>query len=161
MTDNFNYDVTRLVRDLGKFDKDLVKALRKDIRQAAKPVAEQVKSSLPSDSPLKGMLNKGRLGWNVGPASKSTKLVFRSGSRRNSKGYSSLISVNVPSPVTVMIDMAGKKGGKTASGRAMIRALGGRPSRYAWPAAEESAPRVQLEIQHIIERYIRKVTGRH
>jgi hypothetical protein len=105
------------------------------------------------------MNNAGRLGWTPPSGKKplDVRIVYRSGSKRTAPLVTSLVSVNVGSPLISMIDMAGKRSpsGRTPQGRAMIRGLGRSPSRYVWPAAERSLPQVEGKIEAIVAKYCR------
>jgi len=157
-------DVQKLQRELMKIDPELRKALQREIKDVARPVFERVKSAIPTVAPLSGMNNSGRLGWNplTGKKPNDVRIVYRAGSKRNAGMVTSLVSVNVGSPVVSMIDMAGKArpNGRRASGASMIRHLGRKPSRYVWPAAEEALPAVEGKIKRIIDDYCRRYNVR-
>ena len=110
------------------------------------------------------------------PANKTSVQFRTSGSGRAST--TSLVAVKVLAPMTVIADIAGRSGRSVNAGYrnsgytrpfmrngvqvrmrlngqgiGMIRKLGGHASRYAWPALENDKPRLQLEVQQIIDRY--------
>ena len=157
-------DVAKLQRELMKISPEIKKRLIRDIKQVAEPVKNKVKSAIPTIAPLSGMNNRGRLGWQpaMGKKPGDVRIVYRAGSKRNAGLVTSLVSVNVGSAVVVMSDMAGKRNpnGRNARGAAMIRNLSGkgagRPSRYAWPAAEEALPGAQGKIKQIVADYCRE-----
>ena len=153
-------DIAKLQRELMKIEPELKKRLVRDIKQVAEPVKNKVKSAIPTIAPLSGMNNRGRLGWQpaTGKKPNDVRIVYRAGSKRNAGLVTSLVSVNVGSAVVVMSDMAGKRNpmGRNARGAAMIRNLGRKPSRYAWPAAEEALPGAQGKIKNIIDGYCRE-----
>ena len=153
-------DIAKLQRELMKIEPELKKRLVRDIKQVAEPVKNKVKSAIPTIAPLSGMNNRGRLGWQpaTGKKPNDVRIVYRAGSKRNAGLVKSLVSVNVGSAVVVMSDMAGKRNpmGRNARGAAMIRNLGRKPSRYAWPAAEEALPGAQGKIKNIIDGYCRE-----
>jgi len=154
-------NISKLNQELKAIAPELKKYLQQDIKQVAEPVKSAVKSAIPSVAPLhKGMgQSKGRLGWNPSRGKKpgDVRIIYKSGNSK-SAGLSSFVSVNAGSPVLSMIDMAGKANpsGRTRSGAAMIRNLGGRPSRFVWPAAEKTLPLVEGKIEQIIAEYCRR-----
>ena len=152
-------DIAKLQRELMKIEPELKKRLIRDIKQVAEPVKNKVQSAIPTIAPLSGMNNRGRLGWQpaTGKKPNDVRIVYRASSKRNAGLVTSLVSVNVGSAVVVMSDMAGKRNpmGRNARGAAMIRNLGRKPSRYAWPAAEEALPGAQGKIKNIIDGYCR------
>jgi hypothetical protein len=154
-------DVQKLQRELMKIEPDLKKRFIRDIKEIAEPVKTKVKSAIPVVAPLSGMNNRGRLGWNPATGKKpgDVRVVYRAGAKRTAPMVTSLVSVNVGSAVVVMSDMAGKRNpnGRNPRGAALIRNLSnkgaGRPSRYAWPAAEKALPGVEGKIKSIIDGY--------
>jgi hypothetical protein len=88
----------------------------------------------------------------------------------------SIARLKVDNAAVVLADMAGKTGkdinkkprtspykysrSKTGErshrinnqGRGMIRALGGRPSRFAWPSAEKALPKAKAESQLVLQK---------
>jgi hypothetical protein len=103
-------DYRDLVRELKKVD--LLKPMRKEIRNDSKPLLKQIKSEIPSDRPLSHMspdINKiGRLAWGRGVAAKKVEL--KQGAPKRGSKAESLIRFVIPSAMTVVADMAGKSG---------------------------------------------------
>lgn len=108
-----------------------------------------------------------------------TQVQFRTAGSKTS-AVTSLVSVKVLNPAVVVSDIAGRsgraigqgyhgsgytreyrRGNRTmrhrinGQGRAMISALGGRASRYLWPAVEERRAMVGAQIQQVIDKYMR------
>ena len=52
-----------LNRQLAEIDPSLRRAVGKDIKNAVRPTARKILSRIPTEAPLSGMANKGRLGW--------------------------------------------------------------------------------------------------
>jgi len=52
-----------LNRQLKQIDPSLRNAVGKDIKRAVRPTAQRILRRIPTDAPLSGMVNKGRLGW--------------------------------------------------------------------------------------------------
>jgi len=181
-------DLRLLNRKLAAIDSGFRKQMAKDAKQVGREAESIIKSALPTSSPFGASNSRGRLAWNHqvnakgrSLANNATGVAFKtSGSRRSA--VTSLVSVKVLAPATVIADIAGRSGryidrgfrgsGMTrmysrnglmmrhtlnGQGEAMIRKLnssGGRPSRYAWPAIESHRPRLEAEVRHIIEKYI-------
>lgn len=187
-------DLRLLQRELQTIDANLNKEMRKEAKVVGEEAAKAIESAIPSGSPFRESNSRGRLSWDhqvngkgraVSP--KATALSFKtSGSKRY--GSTSLLSVRVLAPATVIADMAGRSGrfidkGSRGSGytrnyerngvvmkhklngqgRGMIRKLDalGRPSRFIWPSIEADRPRLMLKVQGIVERYIMKANRRY
>ena len=159
-------DIQKVQRELMKIEPELKKQLVRDIKQVAEPVQSAVKSAIPTVSPLiRGMgQSRGRLGWDPDKGKKPSdvRIVYRSGAKRTAPLVTSLVSVNVGSAAVTMLDMAGKRNpnGRNARGAAMIRNLNdkgfGKPSRFAWPAAEKALPQVEGKIERIVADYCKQ-----
>jgi hypothetical protein len=92
----------------------------------------------------------------------------------------SLVSVRVVAPMTAISDIAGRSGKSVGrgdkgsgyskpytdrygnirrhklngQGQAMIDGLGGRGSRYAWPAIESSKARLEASVRDVVQKYV-------
>lgn len=183
-------DVRALQKKLKEIDPALRTQLVREAKAVAKPIAQKVSAAIPLASPLgsRKPSKAGRMQWG-GPNSKGkvykpndAAVVFRTKSSGRSD-TTSLVSVQVRSPMTAIADMAGRSGafmnagfrgtgvtreyhqlskfGKmfvrkhklNNQGEAMLRKLGGRASRYVWPAAEQSVPAASKQIANIISKY--------
>jgi len=156
------YDVVGIpqtVKVLRSIDKQIVNDARKDLRTGVQPVVNAIKTNIPSQAPLRGMIHNGRTGWNSAGVPVKTKTDF---SKRAQKNESSLVSIVVGgkgsgSAAFQIADLAGKKrSGNSASGRAMISRLNAQrqASRYAWPAALREIP----FIEDVVNGTIKKLT---
>ena len=166
-------NVRELTRQLKAIEPAMQKAMVEGVKYVVRPLESSIKSALPTVSPLSGANNDGRLGFGNGRPANSTTIRYRSGYSKRT-AITSLVSVVVNSPLTAVMDYAGKGGGKTRSavtrpyaykggtrthrnngqGQAMIDRLNSirKPSRFAWPAAEKSLPMVQQQVQRVLER---------
>ena len=163
MANNYHVvGINETVKQLRAIDKAIVNEARKDLRTGVSPVANAIKASIPTQSPLRGMVHNGRTAWNSAGVGVKTKTDF---SKKAQKNESSLVSLIVGSKgrstsggaAFQIADMAGKKrSGNTSSGRAMISKLNSKrqASRYAWPAAEREIP----FIEDVINATIKKLT---
>jgi hypothetical protein len=171
-------DVRALNRGLREIEPGLVREMRKEIRQIAKPVNDQIKKNIPAQAPMSGMsIGSGRLRWLGDKKPQSTTISNAlKASGRSLTG--SLVRIIVNSPAASMADMAGRvnrsrpisreynyrlRDGSiikrrhrvTTQGQQMIRNLGARASRFAWPALENRLDEVTREIDKVLEKYYR------
>ena len=149
------------VRDLNKrlkaIEPSLVRQLQKEAKNAAKPVQVAIVNAIPVQAPRRGMNHNGRTSWNNSvnykgrpvPA-KSVTIGFRSGGSKNAS-VTSLVRVTANSPAVAIVDTAQRS--RTKQGEVFIRGLGGKPSRYVWPAAMSALPAVQTEVRMVLDRY--------
>lgn len=162
MADIVYSNVRELTKQLKAIEPELRKQLIKDLKAVAKPVQAAIVARIPNNPPLRGMRHNGRTSWDNSvnykgrrvPA-KSVSVRFRAGGSRKS-GVTSLLSVQVNSPVVSMLDQARR--GNTPQGVAMIRGIGLKASRYVWPAAEQALPQAQAEAQRILNEASRKIS---
>jgi hypothetical protein len=179
-------DVRLLQKRLREIDPELRKQLVRDAKAVGKKAQSIIKPAIPSSAPLSGMMkSRGSFGWNTQsykgkpiPAN-TTQVRFRTSSGGGAR-VTSLVSVRVPAPMTVIADLAGRSGtyvGKgykgsgysrtytdrwgnlrrhklNGQGEAMIRGLGDRGSRFLWPSIEREIPALKNEVQKIINDYI-------
>jgi len=101
-------DFKRIVRELNKMDDDLVKEMRRGIRQIAEPVRAGIRAAIPSRAPISGMVRKlspvGKT-WNTGRRARTVKIEVSSPKRGLDKDQA-LVTLVVPSPATIIADMA-------------------------------------------------------
>lgn len=151
-------ETLRLLKDT---EPEIYKQLIQDIRQAVEPGAKRIEERTPKVSPFAGrrkdgMTHGGRTGWSpVVALVQVTPFGYKGsgGSRR----VVSILATGSQGVGFDIVDMAGKKGGKTPSGRAMIRNLPGKPSRYAYPAVEAEMPQITENITNIIDVAAQKI----
>jgi hypothetical protein len=151
--------VADTVRILNKLDKEIVKQARRDLRSGAQPVADAIKSNIPTEAPLRGMVHNGRTGWKPSGITAKVKTNFTKKAQRNETSLVSIVvgakGKNSTGAAAFQIsDMAGRKArGKTRSGRAMISKLNsvGRASRYVYPAAQRELPYVINQVEGTIK----------
>jgi hypothetical protein len=182
MASDIVYNAKEIVKALEALEPGIKKVLVREVKFAAKPTMEAIKSAIPSVNPfisgVRPVANtRGRLGWGVKVAANTVKPSFKT---KASKKFAvtSLVSIVVSSPATALADVAGKGSGAvlnpvtksypykdgsrthrtTTQGQKMIRHLRSRnASNFVYPAAEKSLPMVQAEIKLILERYAAKV----
>jgi hypothetical protein len=121
--------VRRALAILRSIDEQSVKDLRTDLKTRLSPFATQIANAAPSpsDPPLSGMANAGRLGW--GP--RKGTVGFTPG--KNRANAANLVAIRVQSvPVSgqagfMFAELAGtRSGGLTASGRNFVSVINSR-----------------------------------
>lgn len=168
-------DIKAMNRRLREIEPGLLTQMRKEVREIAKPVQAQIKQNIPAQAPMSGMAKSGRLSW-FGDKKPDTTAIYN---RIRASGRSlttSLVSIALKSAATSMADMAGRvnksrplsreytirlRNGDivkrrhrvTTQGKTMIRNLGGKASRYGWPALENQLDRVVREIDKVLQKY--------
>jgi hypothetical protein len=180
-------DLRKLQKVLKDIDPELRKQFMRDAKSVGKEAESIVKPALPTGAPLSGMKTNGAYGWNTQEskgkrlAPNKTQVRFRTATGGNTAGgTSSLVSVRVVAPMTVIADIAGRSGswiGKgdkgsgyskpykdkygnikrhrlNGQGEAMVSALGGRGSRYAWPALEGRKAGLESKVSQIVDKYV-------
>jgi hypothetical protein len=189
-------DIRDLQKRLREIDPELRKQLVRDAKSVGKKADDIIKPALRSIQPLSGMVNpnnQGRMAWNRQQAKTgkslravrpdTTQVQFRTstGERARKSGIqtTSLVRVRVLAPLSVIMDMAGRGGGRyfnkgyqnsgytrpfmrdgkqvrmrlNGQGRGMINQLNASASRYVWPAIESRKPMLEAEVKSIIQRY--------
>jgi hypothetical protein len=155
--------IKETIAELKKLDPDLLKQMRKDIKNQPGIVnaMSAIKSAAPSISPLKGMLHNGRTGYGKPRVSTS----FRPGGRLDTAKERSLVTINTAPPKNAIgfqiIDMVGRGSkGNSPKAQGMAKKLKGRPSRYVWRAVEGKEPAMAQSVIKIIEDYSKIVNVR-
>ena len=151
--------VADTVRILNKLDKQIVRDARRDLRTGAQPVADAIKSNIPNEAPLRGMIHNGRTSWKPAGVTAKVKTNFSKKAQRNETSLVSIVvgakGKNATGAAAFQIsDMAGRKArGKTKSGKAMINKLNAiaKASRYVYPAAERELPYVINQVEGTIK----------
>ena len=145
---------------LRKIEPESLKELRRDIKNdpGLAAAASSVRSQVPPLAPLSGMMNHdGDSQYKIPKVTTSFK-----SPRRMFTGESSLVSIVVTSPKGSygfeMADMAGRGGtGRSPRGKAFLRNLAAKASRYVYPGFEKREEAVELGVKRILEKYAEKV----
>jgi hypothetical protein len=180
-------DLRNLQRVLKEINPELRTQLVRDAKAVGKEAESIVKPALPTASPLSHKRpSHGAYGWDTQTrkgkrvAPNKTEVRFRTASGGNTRGMTtSLVSLRVVAPMTVIADIAGRSGswvGKgnkgsgysrpytdrygnikrhklNGQGEGLLKGLGGKGSRYAWPALEGRKAVLESKIQKIVEKY--------
>jgi hypothetical protein len=161
MADVIYSNVRELNRRLDLIDVKLKRELQKEAKKPAKVLQSAIVKAIPDSAPLRGMNHRGRTSWNnsqdyrgkiIRP--KSVSINFKTGGSKKSM-ITSLVKVQANSAIVSIIDTA--RVARSPQGTLFIRALGGTPSRYVWPAVERQLPAVQAEVRMVLDKYTKLV----
>jgi hypothetical protein len=155
--------VKNALRDLGKFDKDLARDLRKDARRAMKPIVDDAKRNIPTTA-LSGMSRpwtSARSGvqllpWDGTQARKYVKAKTSTKKPREFQGVTRDLAafyVSWAGGVNAIFDMAGRRSNSVMA--ANLTGKFGPPSRIMWPAAERHEAQVSAEISKVVDDVVR------
>ena len=153
--------VKSAIKELRKIDPELRKQFNKDAKEVVRPVIEAAKRNYPAKF-LSGMSRT----WTEGarPLFPYSQSKAKSGVRLkvDTRGKAvSIIAVSQNNPAAVIIDMAGKQGGRSRRGEVFIENLtekAGKSSRVMWPAFEDNETQVQIAMVNLINFVMIKVS---
>lgn len=157
------YGVASTLKILKNLDENLYKQARKDMYTDIKPLMEQIKRNIPqtaplstSGNPMSGFMHNGRTGWG------NPVVIQRQIITRKKQGKQPLLKVTVKNQnkggAISIADMAGRgSSGKTRSGKALIRNLSQKPSRYVWPAVMKNKSLIERSLLDTIKKYSNEV----
>jgi hypothetical protein len=168
------YGIRETLAEIRKVDQDLFFAIRGHMKKAGDNLGNRVITNSPMLGPTKGFRNhRGRTAWK--PGTFKTEVSGRN-ARKGATGSTPLLAVRFGGVAFNIADMAGKasktakpiteiydwRGTRrrhkvTTQGKAMISALGGRPSRYIWSEAENQLPMIQQSVLAGVNEYMTQV----
>jgi len=154
--------MAEVVATLNGFDKEIVKAARKDFKTALDPVVRSVRSNIPREAPMSGMQHMGRTGWNLSGVKVNVRVNFSKRAERRGMQLVSIVAggKGQGGAAFAIADMAGRRtSGRTRSGRNMVKVLNernGSASRFVYPAAEAALPYVENQLRGTIRELSRK-----
>ena len=168
------YGIRETLAEIREVDRDLFFAIRAHMKRTGDLLGNRVITSSPILGPTEGFRNhKGRTAWKPGTFK---TVVSGRNARRGATGSTPLLSVKFGGAALNIADMAGKKNqvrkpvtefydwrgtrrrhSVTTQGKAMISALGRRPSRYIWAEAEGQLPMIQMSVLAGVEEYMATV----
>jgi hypothetical protein len=168
------YGVRETLAEIRKVDQDLFFAIRAHMKRTGDLLGNRVIMSSPMTAPTSGFRNhRGRTAWK--PGTFKTEVSGRN-ARRGATGSTPLLAVRFGGVALNIADMAGKRNQVrkpvteiydwrgtrrrhtvTTQGKAMIAALGGRPSRYIWAEAEGQLPMIQASVLNGVQEYMDRV----
>jgi hypothetical protein len=168
------YGIRETLAEIRKVDQDLFFAIRAHMKRTGDILGNRVITSAPITGPSSGFRNhRGRTAWK--PGTFKTEVSGRN-ARKGITGATPLLSVKFGGAALNIADMAGKKNQVrkpvtdfydwrgtrrrhkvTTQGKAMISALGSRPSRYIWSEAEGQLPFIQASVLSGVQEYMDQV----
>jgi hypothetical protein len=168
------YGVRETLAEIRDVDKDLFFAIRAHMKRTGDLLGNRVIMSSPVTAPISGFRNhRGRTAWKPGTFK---TVVSGRNARKGLTGATPLLSVKFGGAALNIADMAGKvnkvrkpitefydwRGTRrrhtvTTQGKAMISALGRKPSRYIWAEAEGQLPMIQASVLSGVEEYMATV----
>jgi len=178
-----------LVRELRKVDRKLVATFKRNAKEIGKPVEKAIKSGILNKSPITGMKPKvvpGRVTWGAVQHPKKTSLKVDTRIKRKNGG-TSIVSVWVWSPATVIADLANgeRNNGRltreyeyslsptgtrrhriNGQGAGMVKALNKsglprktKPSRMVYPSAGKALPAASTKMTKLIEETSQEINA--
>jgi hypothetical protein len=127
------YGVRETLAELRTLDKKAQLACQREMKSAAKPLANKIAAYLPTTAPLSGFDHLGRTGWNDA-AIWDVKIKYGGRKRKDANEWP-LLSLRLESAQAMIFDMAGRKTTNLLGSK--LSARFGSASRAAWrPAAE-------------------------
>jgi hypothetical protein len=148
------YGVKEDLKKLNKLAPDLRKQILQDAKAIVEPVIRTASGAYP-DKYLSGMSRAWTQGSNKKfPYDRAKAIKGISVKVDTRKKSESTITIIQKNPAATIIDMAGKKGGKTPAGKNMIAGLAmhfGAPSRVMWPSYDLNADRVNQAMKELVE----------
>jgi hypothetical protein len=168
------YGVRETLAEIRDVDKDLFFAIRAHMKRTGDLLGNRVIMSSPVTAPISGFRNhRGRTAWKPGTFK---TVVSGRNARKGVTGATPLLSVKFGGAALNIADMAGKvnkvrkpitefydwrgtrrRHSVTKQGKAMISALGRKPSRYIWAEAEGQLPMIQASVLSGVEEYMATV----
>jgi hypothetical protein len=165
------YGIRETLAEIRKVDQDLFFAIRAHMKRLGDTLGNRVITNSPMLGPTRGFKNhRGRTAWK--PGTFKTEVSGRN-ARKGATGSTPLLAVRFGGVAFNIADMAGKanktakpvteiydwrgtrrRHSVTTQGNAMIRAIGGRPSRYVWSEAEGALPLIQSSVLNGVEQYM-------
>lgn len=168
------YGVRETLAEIRNVDQDLFFAIRAHMKRTGDLLGNRVITSSPITGPTSGFRNhRGRTAWK--PGTFKTEVSGRN-AKKGVTGSTPLLSVKFGGAALNIADMAGKvnkvrkpvtdfydwRGTRrrhtvTTQGKAMIAALGRKPSRYIWAEAENQLPMIQASVLAGVQEYMDQV----
>jgi len=153
----------RAVRELNKVDKDIVKQLRKDMRQESSPILKEIVSEVDVQAPISGMRGSHRTAWSGVKGGFS----FRPNARSKAGGYVPIINMTLRSKGKTagfeIAEMAGSKNlafsKNKARGRQFVGILKQRSGsnfkagRFGYSEFLKRRPEIQKTVIKIIDDF--------
>ena len=152
------------VNELKKFEPELFAQMKKEIvnEPGVATVISEIKSNVPTVSPLRGMIHNGRTRYAIPKVRifQRPRATLGKGSKERS-----LISFEAVSPGNAVgfeiLDLVGRgPDANSRNAKGMLSKLEGQASRYVWKGYEKRKDGVSKAVLAIIERYADKTNRR-
>ena len=142
------------IKTLRQLDKESLKSMRKDFKTVAKPLVDNARAKQPGTYPLSRMENsvmdKNR-GFKYEPKKTRSGIIARASTKAYRRAHA-ICRVTQRDPAGAMVDMAGKTTDSVFARN--LTAKLGKPSRFMWPAADQSLPSVTYAAQQVIDKWV-------
>lgn len=157
------------LRTIQSIDPKLRRAYGKQIRELGKVVVDAITPLVPSSSPMSGMDNNARTGWQGG---QTKNVVVKTNTRKARKRNIALgaqyetigtITVGTKGAALAITDIAGKGPNRTRNRNAnkarpnmvgLLNARMGQPSRMIWAGGGKAKPDFEKALQPVIKEVI-------
>jgi len=178
------YGVKETIKLMRQFEPEMLKDLRKNIRQIAQPAVSQIKQNTPKVAPLSGMIHNGRSAWS---SPKVTIQVTPSARSGFGKTTANLVAIKAEGSGKVygfeISDMAGRanndgkykltrsfvdsRTGQVVRRRinkqgtnmiAVLNARFGPASRFMYKNLEDKLPEIRQEVAQVVEQTMTNFT---
>lgn len=147
------YGVREALKELRSMDKKAQLACQREMKSAAKPLANKVASFIPTSPPLSGMNHLGRTGWH---SADIWNVAIRYGGRKRKDANEwNLLSLRLETAQAVMFDMAGRKTSNRLAS-ALSKSFGG-ASRAAWRPESELFNETSKAITDALEKVAKEL----
>ena len=155
-----------VLRELRKFNPDLLKDLRKELQDQAQPIIKAAGNRVP-ETPARGWSQRGRTGFSKARVQRGMKVSIRSSKRvEGMRGSYAAIEIVQSNAAGAIWDQAGTRGNykpPTQRGAAFVDALnrsGGKAQRGLWPASVGRRKDIAKAFEATIRSAERKANAR-
>jgi hypothetical protein len=148
-------DAAKVRRLLKQFAPEMLRAMDKANREAAKPILNDAKAFVPPEAPLTNWgKSTGKLRWNDAEIKKG--MVFRAGKKSSSKEYRALLQFKNQSRSGAIFEILGRRtpNPKTPQGKYFVDTIQRkypRKSRLIWRAVDETG--IDTLLADIVQNY--------
>lgn len=140
------------MKELGRVDADLKKAINREIYAALKAVQADARARVPATMPRSFFWPTGNLAWSK---KAKTGIQIRAGAKATKDGGTRVAALRQTNPAGAVYEMAGRRSaGKTDAGRRLVADLNkhGRPGRALWAAVDAAQDELRTTFVGIVEK---------
>jgi hypothetical protein len=156
----------QVLRELRKFNPDLLKELREDLKDQAQPIIKDAGRRMPERA-ARGWASRGRTGYSRDRAARGLKVSLRASRRvEGMRGSYAVVEIYQGNAGGAIWDQAGTRGNykpPTQRGAAFVDALtrsSGKPQRGLWPASVGKRKAIAKDFERSIREAERKANAR-